>query len=127
MDDMTVGDFDFTSGRRIMAQTGSRVGQRIFAYIFSDHEATTVTEFAPSQAAPGSLGGTVLCVEILDDIFDICIVPHTGEIPYVFGTLDGVSDRGMDLSMIMQDYWISFVTFLDPNDDHGEKRKIMLH
>lgn len=54
------------------------------------------------------------------------VVPHTGEIPYVFGTFKGVSPKAAELSTIMQDYWISFVSSSDPNDDHGEKRRLLI-
>ena len=50
-------------------------------------------------------------------------VPHTSEIPYVFGRLMNVTPRASALSTIMQDYWISFVNSLDPNDNRGNKRR----
>lgn len=32
--------------------------------------------------------------------------------------------RATALSAIMQNYWISFVNGLDPNDNHGEQRRL---
>ena len=51
------------------------------------------------------------------------LVPHTSELPYVFGSLINKTPSAAALSVIMQDYWISFVNNLDPNDSHGQTRR----
>ena len=52
------------------------------------------------------------------------LVAHGAELPFIFNTLNQTEtpSSALTLARIMQDYWISFVTNLDPNDDHGFKR-----
>ncbi|KJA28262.1 hypothetical protein HYPSUDRAFT_129787 [Hypholoma sublateritium FD-334 SS-4] len=89
------GDFVYQSSRRTLSHQISAQGIPVFAYLFTDHDAVTT----------------------------ICnAVPHTSEIPYVFGRLMNVTPRASALSTIMQDYWISFVDTLDPNDHRGSER-----
>ena len=45
--------------------------------------------------------------------------------PYVFGRLMNKTPRAIALSAVIQDYWISFINDLDPNDNHGQKRKFL--
>ncbi|KAF8890726.1 triacylglycerol lipase 3 [Infundibulicybe gibba] len=59
----------------------------------------------PIPPVPGSLG-----------------IAHSSEIDYVFGVLANPTPTAISLSGIMQDYWISFVNSLDPNDGLGNKR-----
>ncbi len=47
---------------------------------------------------------------------------HVGD-PLRFRAPHDVTPRASALSTIMQDYWISFVNTLDPNDNRGNKRK----
>lgn len=51
------------------------------------------------------------------------LVPHTSELPYVFGNLINKTPSAAALSVIMQNYWISFVNDMDPNDSHGQTRR----
>jgi len=50
-------------------------------------------------------------------------VGHSAEIDYVFNTLVNKTPAALSLSENMQDYWISFATSLDPNDNHGNTRR----
>lgn len=50
------------------------------------------------------------------------VVPHTSEIPYVLGRLMNKTEHSAVLSTIIQNYWISFVNGLNPNDNNGIKR-----
>jgi len=43
------------------------------------------------------------------------LVPHAGELPYVFGLRESMTTRDQDLSMSMVSYWIQFATVGDPN------------
>ncbi|KAJ7767398.1 hypothetical protein DFH07DRAFT_736885 [Mycena maculata] len=49
---------------------------------------------------------------------------HTSEIPYVYGITQVFDDppAAANLSTRMIDYWVSFVTSLDPNDGLGSER-----
>jgi acetylcholinesterase len=46
------------------------------------------------------------------------LVTHGSEIPYVFGAVTNGTAQ-VQLSRDIIDYWVSFVTSLDPNDGHG--------
>jgi acetylcholinesterase len=50
------------------------------------------------------------------------LVAHSTEINYVFNTLINKTSTAQALSIAMQDYWLSFVTSLTPNDGRGSKR-----
>lgn len=45
--------------------------------------------------------------------------------PYVFGKLMNKTPRAMSLSAVIQNYWISFINGLDPNDNHGQRRTFL--
>ncbi len=45
--------------------------------------------------------------------------------PYVFGRLTNKTPRALALSAVIQNYWISFINGLDPNDNHGQKRRFL--
>ncbi|PPQ87065.1 hypothetical protein CVT25_000045 [Psilocybe cyanescens] len=104
------GDLIVISSRRTLTHRMSQAGDKVFGYLFTDPEAVVFPEFAP-PAVPGSLG-----------------VPHSSEIPYVFGNfVSGVNGSGPSLaarglSVSIQDYWISFAASHNPNDEHGQKR-----
>ncbi|KAF9531108.1 triacylglycerol lipase 3 [Crepidotus variabilis] len=89
------GDISFQSQRRFLSQTASCAGIKTWSYIFTQ----------PTPSTPPILG-----------------VYHTSEIPYVYGQPSGNSASGLALSNIIVDYWLSFVTSLDPNDGQGENR-----
>ncbi|KAF9484148.1 triacylglycerol lipase 3 [Pholiota conissans] len=104
------GDLLFQSSRRTFAQNASDAGIPVFAYLFTDPDAVVMPEFLSvifpnSPPAPGSLG-----------------VAHSTEINYVFNTLINKTPTAQALSITMQDYWLSFVTSLTPNDGRGSKR-----
>jgi len=87
------GDLSFQSQRRILTQTLSKAGVKVFGYHFTD-----------PQPSSGALG-----------------VYHSSEIPYVYGAPPAVPSS-IKLSSIMIDYWVSFATSLDPNDGRGNPR-----
>ncbi|KAF9472682.1 extracellular triacylglycerol lipase precursor [Pholiota conissans] len=104
------GDFLFQSSRRTFTQDASDAGISVFAYLFTDPDAVVMPEllsviFPNSPPAPGSLG-----------------VAHSTEINYVFNTLINKTPTAQALSITMQDYWLSFVTSLTPNDGRGSRR-----
>ncbi|KAF8181105.1 esterase 1 [Pholiota molesta] len=102
------GDFLLQSSRRTFTQDASAAGIRVFAYLFTDPDAVVspqiLSALLPSPPAPGS------------------IVAHSTEINYVFNTLINKTPTAQALSIAMQDYWLSFVTSLTPNDGRGSKR-----
>ncbi|KAJ7216390.1 extracellular triacylglycerol lipase precursor [Mycena pura] len=92
-----LGDLVIQGPRRFWSQTAAHQGTEVFSYIFRD----------PQPENPPFLG-----------------VAHTAELPYVYGDIT-VAANGTGpgtLSAIMQDYWISFATSLNPNDGKGMKR-----
>jgi hypothetical protein len=61
--------------------------------------------------------------------FSLITIPvyHSSEMAYVFGPAGGfgagpLPPTLLTLSPIIQDYWISFATSLDPNDGKGSTR-----
>ncbi|KAJ6511528.1 extracellular triacylglycerol lipase precursor [Mycena vitilis] len=96
-----VGDIVIQGPRRFWSQTASARGTQVFSYIFTD----------PQPENPPFLGV-------------IGPVAHLSELPYVYGDIT-IAANGTGpgtLSEIMQDYWISFATSLNPNDGKGAKR-----
>ncbi|KAJ6535180.1 esterase 1 [Mycena sp. CBHHK59/15] len=94
-----LGDLLIQAPRRRWSQTASAQGTKVFSYMFTD----------PQPENPAFLG-----------------VAHLSELPYVYGQIT-VAANGTGpgtLSEIMQDYWISFATSLDPNDGKGTTRPI---
>ncbi|KAJ6481879.1 extracellular triacylglycerol lipase precursor, partial [Mycena sanguinolenta] len=92
-----IGDVVIQAPRRFWSQTASSKGTPVYSYIFTD----------PQPENPPFLG-----------------VAHLSEIPYVYGDIT-VAANGTgpgSLSEIMQDYWLSFATSLDPNDGKGAPR-----
>ena len=61
-----------------------------------------------------------------DSFFHKYSVTHGSEIPYVYGNVTQATKSDTLLSNNIMDYWISFVTSLDPNDGRGNQRKIHL-
>ncbi|KDR71026.1 hypothetical protein GALMADRAFT_254175 [Galerina marginata CBS 339.88] len=94
------GDFIFESARRTFAENLAAAGVKVFAYRFSDPDATHPV-LPTGPAVPGSLG-----------------ITHSSEISYVFGSPLNPTPTAVKLSKHMMDYWISFATSLDPNDNH---------
>ncbi|KAF9472628.1 alpha/beta-hydrolase [Pholiota conissans] len=104
------GDFVFQSIKRNFTQNASHAGIKVFAYYFTDPDAVVTPQllsvvFPDAPPTPGSLG-----------------VAHTSEISYVFNQLINKTPTAQALSITMQDYWLSFVTSLTPNDGRGSKR-----
>ncbi|KAK7042228.1 carboxylic ester hydrolase [Favolaschia claudopus] len=92
-----LGDMVIQAPRRFWSETVSAKGTPVFSYIFTD----------PQPENPPFLG-----------------VAHLSEIPYVYGdiTVAGNGTGPGTLSEIMQDYWLSFATSLNPNDGKGASR-----
>ncbi|KAF8961997.1 esterase 1 [Flammula alnicola] len=99
------GDVLIQSPRRSFTQNMSATSVQVFPYYFTDPDAVPIPGLASAAAAPGSLG-----------------VTHSSEILYVFNELENRTSTAVLLSNIMQDYWISFATSLDPNDNRGHER-----
>ncbi|KAJ7726929.1 lipase I [Mycena metata] len=92
-----IGDLVIQTPRRFWSQTASEQGTEVYSYLFTD----------PQPENPPFLG-----------------VAHLSEIPYVYGDIT-VAANGTGpgtLSLIMQDYWISFANSLNPNDGKGVAR-----
>ncbi|KAF9531109.1 esterase 1 [Crepidotus variabilis] len=89
------GDISFQSQRRSLSQIASRAGISVYSYLFTQ----------PTPNAPPSLG-----------------VFHSSEIAYVYGKPTDTTASGLALSAAIVDYWMSFVTSLDPNDGKGSNR-----
>ncbi|KAJ7215194.1 triacylglycerol lipase [Mycena rebaudengoi] len=94
-----LGDLFIQAPRRHWSEIASQHGTKVFSYIFTD----------PQPENPPFLG-----------------VAHLSELPYIYGDLPAALDTPgpQQLSKIMQDYWISFATSLDPNDGKGTDRPI---
>ncbi|KAJ7661901.1 esterase 1 [Mycena polygramma] len=90
-----VGDGDFQAQRRLWIQTAANAGVKTFGYLFTE----------PQPTFPPAIG-----------------VFHASEVPYVYGAPNDTSPASEQLSRIMTDYWISFVTSLTPNDGLGVPR-----
>ncbi|KAJ6562360.1 esterase 1 [Mycena capillaripes] len=91
-----LGDLLIQAPRRSWSQTATEGGTKVFSYMFID----------PQPENPPFLG-----------------VAHLSELPYIYGGI--TAENGTDkaaLSEMMQDYWISFATSLDPNDGKGSTR-----
>ena len=50
------------------------------------------------------------------------LVRHASEVDYVYGEPADQSASSLRISELMIDYWISFATSLNPNDEIGLKR-----
>ncbi|KAH9476837.1 Lipase 1 [Psilocybe cubensis] len=91
-------DFIVQSTKRTMIQNRMDVGAKVFAYLFTDPDGVLIPDLIDTPPAP---------------------VAHSTEVFYVFGTLAKKTHTAVSLSSNMRDYWISFATSLDPNDNHG--------
>ncbi|KAJ7918113.1 extracellular triacylglycerol lipase precursor [Mycena leptocephala] len=92
-----LGDIVIQAPRRFWSQTASAKGTQVFSYLFTD----------PQPENPPFLG-----------------VAHLSELAYVYGDIT-IAANGTGpgtLSEIMQDYWLSFATSLNPNDGKGAQR-----
>ncbi|KAF7376885.1 Carboxylic ester hydrolase [Mycena sanguinolenta] len=89
-----IGDSDFQAQRRLWIETAANAGVKTFGYLFTE-----------PQPTPSALG-----------------VFHASELVYVFGKPGNTSPASEELSRIMTDYWVSFVTSLTPNDGLGVAR-----
>ncbi|RDB17235.1 Lipase 1 [Hypsizygus marmoreus] len=90
------GDVFFEAPRRLWMQTASAAGIKSFGYLF--------TELDPANAGTG-LG-----------------VAHGSEVPLLYGHQANPTPSSDRLSKIMINYWISFATSLNPNDNRGIER-----
>ncbi|KAK0460641.1 triacylglycerol lipase 3 [Desarmillaria tabescens] len=91
------GDLTFDAQRRTWTQTAAQAGVKAYGYQFTQNSSLF-------EASEG--------------------VPHTAEVDFVYGRLDSSSTSAslLLLSEMMIDYWVSFVTSLDPNDGLGTSR-----
>ncbi|EJD02496.1 esterase 1 [Fomitiporia mediterranea MF3/22] len=90
------GDVEFQSLRRQLAQVASEKGVKVHAYLFTDKQ------LQPELAYLG--------------------VYHGAEVAYVFGAPpNGPPAEALSDNII--DYWVSFVTSLDPNDGLGNSSR----
>ncbi|PPQ85748.1 hypothetical protein CVT25_003066 [Psilocybe cyanescens] len=99
-------DFLVQSTKRTMIQNANNLHVKVFAYLFTDPDGVLIPDLIDTPPAPGSLG-----------------VAHSTEVFYVFNTLANRTPTAVSLSSNMQDYWISFATSLDPNDNHGNTNR----
>ncbi|KAK0499037.1 extracellular triacylglycerol lipase precursor [Armillaria luteobubalina] len=91
------GDLTFDAQRRTWTQTAAEAGVKAYGYQFTQN----------SSMSSAELG-----------------VPHASEVDFVYGQLNSSSEPASSilLSEMMVDYWVSFVTSLDPNDGLGTSR-----
>ncbi|KAJ7639770.1 extracellular triacylglycerol lipase precursor [Mycena polygramma] len=87
------GDIAFQAQRRFLTQTVAALGLKSFSYLFTQPQMQS------------SLG-----------------ISHGSELPFVYGDVGPTGSSDRSLSSVMMDYWISFVTSLDPNDGLGNER-----
>ncbi|KAH8810283.1 extracellular triacylglycerol lipase precursor [Flagelloscypha sp. PMI_526] len=102
------GDFIFHSNRRGFSEKMTAAGNKVFAYHFTDNSVDVGSFFPPGSLAPHSLG-----------------VSHLTELLFLgfFSSFFPLTDpTSFALANLIQDYWVSFVTSLDPNSDAGEAR-----
>ncbi|KAG7086361.1 hypothetical protein E1B28_002321 [Marasmius oreades] len=94
------GDLMFHSVRRLWTQTAAQAGVKAYGYLFTGPKL---------ELAPPALG-----------------VSHGTELFYVYGLvpLAGAPLNHIFLSDKIMDYWISFVSTLDPNDGKGAQRPV---
>ncbi|KAL0580035.1 hypothetical protein V5O48_001969 [Marasmius crinis-equi] len=94
------GDLMFHSVRRLWTQKAAEAGVKAYGYLFTGPR---LPIFPPEFG-----------------------VVHTLELHYVFGlvSLEGGTPADIALSKKMMDYWISFATSLDPNDEKGAQRPV---
>ncbi|KAL1725709.1 Alpha/Beta hydrolase protein [Schizophyllum commune] len=92
-----LGDDMFHSQRRLFQQTSSKAGVPTYGYLFAD---------PPSDGTAPRLG-----------------VYHSLDVQYMFHNLTSAApESSVRLSEQVIDYWLSFVTSLDPNDGSGVDR-----
>ncbi|KAL1661814.1 Alpha/Beta hydrolase protein [Schizophyllum commune] len=92
-----LGDDMFHSQRRLFQQTSSKAGVPTYGYLFAD---------PPSDGTAPRLG-----------------VYHSLDVQYMFHNLTSAApESSVRLSEQVIDYWLSFVTSLDPNDGLGVDR-----
>ncbi|KAJ6578539.1 esterase 1 [Mycena capillaripes] len=106
-----IGDLWIHSQRRAWMRAANRFGVKNFGYLFADPGAPPIAlpTIGPATAAPGALG-----------------VTHTSELVYLYGlnAAFGRPASAMALATQMIDYWVSFATSLDPNDELGSARPV---
>lgn len=128
------GDFIFQSARRSLTQNMNEACVKVYGYLFADQPPPYSRNHLGAVIAPGSLGGMyVLVIYSVDLSYGLVVrfspVPHAAELPYVFNFLNKTvyPTSSLTLARIIQDYWISFATDLDPNDGRGFKRTSLTH
>jgi acetylcholinesterase len=111
----TGGDMQYVVPRRQWMQTVIDQGQPAYGYLFSQPQNFT---------SPPDVGGaSLLSSQPWHLRYQRAVtVPHTAEMPYLFGDSKDPTPGGKQLSAFMMDYWISFAVNLDPNDSKGVER-----
>ncbi|KAL0572541.1 hypothetical protein V5O48_009420 [Marasmius crinis-equi] len=94
-----IGDIIFQSARRAFTKAVAGAGVKAFGYLYTFPERL--------GTVPPSMG-----------------VQHGAEVDYVFGLPTVNSTDGTKLSEQLMDYWLSFITTLDPNDGIGSERPV---
>jgi carboxylesterase type B len=125
--DFPVGDFYFNAHTRLLVQQSrSSTFHYHFTeeHAFKDLGAAGIPTVAPIEAFGSACDSYV---RFMSDHIYVYPATHLTELFHLgwFGTLEGlnVTDAGsLKLANQMKDYWISFVTSLDPNDGKGVGR-----
>jgi acetylcholinesterase len=90
-----VGDISFDSQRRGLQRASAAHGVRSYGYLFTE----------PQPQAPAYAG-----------------IAHTADLPYAYGRCAGLTATCPTLAETIMDYWLAFVTGLNPNDGKGAPR-----
>ncbi|KAK0499028.1 extracellular triacylglycerol lipase precursor [Armillaria luteobubalina] len=108
------GDMIFDAQRRIWSQTAVQAGVKAYGYQFAQNSSLYLPE----------LGGGFSIPKFIRLILRHLLVPHTSEIPFLYGTLNSSAEPESSISLgeMIVDYWVSFATSLDPNDGSGMSR-----
>lgn len=116
------GDMGFHAKRRELVRLYASINLPAFAYLFTE----------PQPELPPFAGGQRIYVRsflvaVYSDfrVFFSWLVTHGTEMVYVFGAFENLTTPAqVTLSKNIIDYWVSFVTSLDPNDAHGNTSRM---
>jgi acetylcholinesterase len=116
-----VGDIFFIAQRRAMSQLAVAKGIKSFAYVFSDPP--------PPNLLPPYFGGTRTYFTAPTWIDVPAKVYHGLDSDYLFDKLqfENATASALHLAEVVIDYWVSFITSLDPNDGKGTQREYLGH
>ncbi|KAF9559016.1 alpha/beta-hydrolase [Agrocybe pediades] len=138
-----IGDLAMQSVRRTFTQKASATGSKIFAYLFTDPGEAVIPELIFAPTAPGSLGvpHSAEVTRLFGPFPPLSPpppppppppLPHPPRQalvspqappppppPHPVSPPSPPPPPPPPLSKVMQDYWLSFVTSLNPNDNFG--------